>query len=92
MFRQQIHKLIEKCVEAQSNGFSLEAIRFEILPELVKPLLVSPDGFLAWVKEDREFSIFYYEVQESGVCAKAIESAAMILDAIVVEALDDAFH
>jgi hypothetical protein len=78
--------------EAQSKGCSLETIRFEVLPELVKPLLASPDVFLRWVKEDSQFSFFYFEVQESGVCAKPSEAAAMILEAIVVEALEDSNH
>jgi hypothetical protein len=88
LFRQQIHKLVEKCLEAQSEGFSPEAIRFEILPDLVKPMLASSDVFLNWVKEDNQFSIFYFEVQERGVCAKPVEAAALILEAIVMEALE----
>jgi hypothetical protein len=92
MFRQQIYKLIEECLEAQAQGFSLQAIRFEILPELIRPLLPSSDVFLRWVKEDSQFSIFYFEVQESGVCAKPVEAAAMILEAIALEALDNNLH
>lgn len=74
--------MIKKCQEAERNGFSLEEIRFQILPELIEPLLASASDFLLWVKESREYSCFYYDVQESGVCAKPVEAAALILEAI----------
>jgi hypothetical protein len=83
MYRQQILELLAKCQEAERNGFSLEEIRFEILPELIKPLLTSAADFLLWVKESPEYSCFYFDVQERGVCAKPVEAAAMILEAIV---------
>jgi hypothetical protein len=44
--------------------------------------------FLNWVKEDREYALFYFDVQESGVCAKPRETAALILEAIIVDALE----
>jgi hypothetical protein len=82
MYRQQILELIKTCQEAERNGFSLEEIRFGILPELIKPLLTNAVDFLRWVKESPEYSCFYYDVQESGVCAKPVEVAAIILEAI----------
>jgi len=83
MYRQQILELTEKCLEAERNGFSLEEIRFEILPKLIKPLLEAPGDFLLWVKESPEYCYFYFDVQERGVCAKPAEAAAMIIEAIV---------
>lgn len=88
MYRRHILELIEKCLQAQQAGYSLEDIRLEVLPELTKPLLESPVIFLNWVIEDRDYSVFYFEVQESGVCAKPSEAAAMILEAIVLDALE----
>jgi hypothetical protein len=82
MYGQQILELIKTCQEAERNGFSLEEIRFEILPELMKPLLISAADFLLWVKESPEYSCFYFDVQESGICAKPVEAAALILESI----------
>jgi hypothetical protein len=83
MYRQQTLELIEKCLEAESNGFSPEEIRFEILPVLMKPILESSGDFLTWVRESPEYSYFYFDIQERGVCAKPVEAAAMIIEAIV---------
>lgn len=88
MYRQQILELIKTCQEAEANGASLEGIRSRVLPDLIKPVLDSAKGFLTWIKEDREYSSFYFEVQESGVCAKPIEVAALILEAIVLDHLE----
>jgi hypothetical protein len=89
MYRQQILELIEKCQVAEGAGLSLNDIRFDSLPELIKPLLESPEDFLGWIKEDLEYSYFYFDVQESGVCAKPVEAVAMILEAIVIDALEN---
>jgi hypothetical protein len=88
MYRRQIHELIEKCQMARGRGSSLEEIRMDLLPGLVNPLLESSVDFLHWVKEDREYSFFYFDVQENGACAKPRETAAMILEAIVIDSLE----
>jgi hypothetical protein len=88
MYRQQILELIEKCRVAEGAGLGLNDIRFASLPELIKPLLESPEDFLRWVKEDRDYSYYYFDVQESGVCAKPVEAVAMILEAIVIDTLE----
>jgi hypothetical protein len=88
MYHRQILELIEKCRMAGGNGVRLKEIRLDILPELIKPLLENSVDFLNWVKEDREYALFYFDVQESGVCAKPRETAALILEAIIVDALE----
>ena len=88
MYRQQILDLIKDCQDAERNGASLDDIRFHIFPDFIKPFLDSTIDFLNWIKDDREYSTFYYDVQESGVCAKPVEAAAMILETIIVFALE----
>jgi hypothetical protein len=51
--------------------------------------LNSAVDFLRWVQEDPKYRIYYFEIQESGICAKPKEAAAMILEAIVLEVLAD---
>jgi hypothetical protein len=88
MYRQQILALLKTCQEAESKGASPVDIRSQILPVLIQPFLDSAKDFLTWIKEDREYSSYYFEVQESGVCAKPVEAAALILEAIVVDHLE----
>ena len=92
MYRQQILELIEKCKEAERAGFSLKDIRYDLLPELIKHMLESSADFLNWIKEDREYAYFYFEVQESGTCAKPKEAAAMIVEAIVLDMSQNTFE
>jgi hypothetical protein len=83
MYRQWILELLEKCREAEARGITRKEIRFDILPDLSKPFLESSVDFLHWLREDREYSFYYFEVQEAGVCAKPVEIAAMVIEAIV---------
>jgi hypothetical protein len=89
MYRQPILELIKKSQEAERNGASHDDIRQLILPDLIKPFLDSAKDFLNWIKDDREYSAFYYDVQESGICATPAEAAALILDTIVIFHLED---
>ena len=88
MYRQQILDLIKNCQEAARKGASLDDIRLKVLPDLIKPFLDSAIDFLNWIKDDREYSYFYYDVQESGVCAKPVEAAALILETLIVFTLE----
>jgi hypothetical protein len=89
MYHQRILELIAACQVAQQKGVSLDEMRSRILPDLTKPFLDSATDFLNWIKEDRQYSTFYYEVQESGVCAKPVEAAALILEAILIFFLEE---
>ena len=45
-------------------------------------------AFLDWIKDDREYATFYYDAQQSGVCAKPREAAALILEQIALDAIE----
>lgn len=89
MYRQRIQELIEGCVNAASAGVAADEIRHQILPQHIERLLRDLDAqdFLNWVKEDREYSYYYYDAQQSGVCAKPPEAAALLLEAIALDNL-----
>ena len=63
--------------------------RVEIL-ERVSTLLAGLDArsFLTWVEEDPLYSSYYYDVHESGACSKPREVAALVLEAIAVDAIE----
>jgi hypothetical protein len=90
MSRDILLRLIEGCEEACRAGVSLAEIRGEVLPEKIRLLLkdIPPQEFLEWVKEDREYGYYYYDAQQSGACAKPAEAMALILEAIVMDALE----
>ncbi len=81
MYRQMIQGLIEDCSNAAHE------IRSRVLREQIERLVNGLDAqsFLEWIKEDREYSYYYFDVQESGVCAKPREAAALILETIAVD-------
>ncbi len=87
MYRALLHALIRSCREARQSGVSAAEVRRDYLPKLLATRL--PHGqaqaFLNWVKDDREYAFFYYEVQQMGACAKPAEAVALILEAIVLE-------
>ena len=78
MYRRMIQELIREC----------EAGR-QILPDEIERLIngIDVQGFLDWVKEDREYSYYYYDAQQSGACAKPREAAAIILEAIAADSI-----
>ena len=90
IYRQMIHDLIVNCEKAKQNGLSLADIRHTLLPGKIQPFLTKPMDFLDWIREDRDFSYLYFDAQQSGVCAKPAELVAMILDMIILDALEDA--
>jgi hypothetical protein len=81
VFRALIHRLIADCKDG-GRGKVAEAIG-ALLKE------ISPQDFLEWVKEDREYCFYYYEVEQSGACAKPREAAAMILEAIALDEIEE---
>jgi hypothetical protein len=89
MFHQAIQNLVRECLKARDNGISLETIRHELLPRYIRPLLDSADDLLPWLREDKRYSYFYYEVQAQGTCAKPLEVAAAIVEVIVLTALEE---
>lgn len=90
VYQQMILDLIVDCERAKRNGVSLADIRTNFLPVKIQPFLTKPLDFLNWIREDREFSYFYFDAQQSGVCAKPTEVVAMIVDMIILDALEDA--
>lgn len=85
MYRQAILQLIEECKDARRAGVSLDQIRQKITLRMQS---MPPREFLEWVREDREYCAYYYDAQQSGACAKAAEVVALILEAMVTDALD----
>jgi hypothetical protein len=89
MFHQAIQNLVGECLKARDNGISPETIRYELLPQLIRTLLESADELLPWLRDDKRYSYFYYDVQAQGACAKPLEAAASILEVIVLTALEE---
>ena len=87
MYRQMIQGLIAGCMDAARAGVTDYEIRNRVLPHQIEQLVNGLDAqsFLDWIKEDREYSYYYFDVQQSGACAKAREAAALILEAIAVD-------
>lgn len=89
MSRAEIQIVIEQCKVARVSGASLDQIREGVLREAIEEALrrMKAREFLDWIKDDREFGYFYYDVQQSGVCAKPQEAAALILEHIALDAI-----
>ena len=90
MYNSIIRRLIERCVAARRDGLSVTEIRTRVLADQINQQLreIVPQAFLDWVKDDREYAFFYYDVQQSGACAKPAELVAGILEAIALDALE----
>jgi hypothetical protein len=90
MWHAEIQTIIRQCELARHRGDSLSQIREGVLRAAVEGALrrMSAREFLEWVKGDREFSYFYYDAQQSGVCAKPQEAAALILEQIALDAIE----
>lgn len=89
MYRELIKRLIEDCKSAHDRGADRDEIRGRVLPEKIEALkggFSFPD-FLEWVREDREYSSYYFDVQQSGACAKPAEITALILEEIVFDSI-----
>ena len=89
MYPQLILRLIESCEDAAQAGICREEIRNRLLPEKVQHLLktMAPADFLEWVGIDPDYSYYFKELQHSGVGLQPREAAAMILEAIVLDAI-----
>jgi hypothetical protein len=90
MPRAEIQSIIDQCKVARDGGASLDQIREGVLREAIAQTLqrMKAREFLDWIKDDREFGYFYYDVQQSGVCAKPQEAAALILEHIALDAIE----
>jgi hypothetical protein len=90
MSRAEIQTIIEQCRVARDLGASRNQIRDGVLREAIDSALRRTNAreFLDWIKEDREFSYFYYDVQQGGVCAKPPEAVALILEQIALDAIE----
>jgi len=87
--REMIVRLVERCKAAQGRGATRDEIRDRVLPNEIERLMKesSAQGFLEWIKEDREYSYYYFDAQQSGVCAKPLEAVALILELIALDTL-----
>lgn len=85
-----ILRLIEICKAAERAGVMRNEIRNRVLPDETRRLMkeITAEDFLEWIKEDREYSYYYHDAQQSGVCAKPREVAAMILESIALDELE----
>jgi hypothetical protein len=90
MFRERLLQLLETCKDAVRRGHCTGYIKQHILRFEIESFLrdVSARDFMKWVADDREYSCYYYDAQQHGVCAKPDEAAAFILEEIVSDALD----
>jgi hypothetical protein len=91
MHGEMILRLIERCKKAERAGVTRDEIRDRVLPDETRRLMneTAAEDFLDWIKEDREYSYYYYDAQQSGVCAKPPEVMAMILESIAFDALEE---
>ncbi|HEX5735654.1 MAG TPA: hypothetical protein VF131_22695 [Blastocatellia bacterium] len=82
-----IQGLIESCSNAARAGVTDYESRNRVLREQVERLVsgLNARSFLEWIKEDREYSYYYFDAQQSGACAKPREAAALILEAIAAD-------
>ena len=83
MYRRMIQELIENCKTRQH-------IPSDEIERLINGL--DAQGFLDWIKDDRQYSHYYYDAQQSGVCAKPREAAAIILEAIALDNIEKALE
>lgn len=89
-FKTAIINLISLCQTAIiEQKIGPDEIRHKLLPEHSQTILNSATDFLHWIQDDPEYRFYYYEAQESGICAKPKETAASILEAIVLDALGE---
>lgn len=90
MHREAIIRLIEACRKARGKGAPREDIYNRVLAEQVASLMkVIPSAeLLEWLKKDREYNHYYYDAEQSGVCAKPREAVALILESIVRDAIE----
>ncbi|HVF89022.1 MAG TPA: hypothetical protein VNH22_03070 [Blastocatellia bacterium] len=89
MYRELISQVVEGCKSARDRGAGPDEIRDRVLPENLEALKNESGlrDFLEWVKEDREYSSYYFDVRQSGACAKPAEIAALILEEIVFDSI-----
>ncbi|HKG23073.1 MAG TPA: hypothetical protein VKC34_14335 [Blastocatellia bacterium] len=89
MYRELISRVKEECKSARDRGAGPEEIRDRVLPENLEALKNESGlrDFLEWVREDREYSPYYFDVQQSGACAKPAEVVALILEEIVSDSM-----
>jgi hypothetical protein len=90
MHREIVMRLIERCKMAERTGIAREEIQSRLLPDEIERLIEEIDAqdFIERVKEDQEYSYYYYDAQQSGVCAKPREALALILESITLDALE----
>jgi hypothetical protein len=90
MHREAILQLIEACEEACSKRVPLDEIYNRVLVGRIASLMeeTAPAELLEWLKEDREYSYYYYDTEQSGACAKPREAVALILESIVRDAIE----
>ncbi|HEY7546478.1 MAG TPA: hypothetical protein VID27_16430 [Blastocatellia bacterium] len=62
------------------------------LQDHIKTILprIHPKDFIEWISNSPRYSFYFHDAQESGACAKPAEMAALILEAIALDALHNA--
>ncbi|HEV8132586.1 MAG TPA: hypothetical protein VGQ81_15175 [Acidobacteriota bacterium] len=90
MYPQLILHLIQSCEEAATAGVCQPEIRNRLLPDKVQHALktIVARDFVEWVSQDPDYRYYYRELQQSGISANPREAAAMILEAIVLDAIE----
>ena len=71
-------------------GTDREKVRSRLLPEMARLALknVPARDFLRWAETDPDYSSYCREVQECGLWGNPPETALMVLEAIVLDALE----
>ena len=89
-YEQIIVNLIEDCKQALRAGLAVNDMRSRMLADKIKLMIdeTEPKDLLEWLKEDRQYSYYYHDAEQSGVCAKPREAAALIVESIVMDALE----
>jgi hypothetical protein len=90
MYPQLILRLMESCEQALNQGADREEVRSRLLPAMARRALrqVQARDFLQWAETDPDYGQYCREVQACGLGSSPVETAQMILEAIVLDALE----
>ncbi|HEU4388574.1 MAG TPA: hypothetical protein VFV34_12305 [Blastocatellia bacterium] len=86
-YRALILELIRRCsADRPTDSDSLRQRVDEQVREAVAGL--DARDFIRWIADDRSYGSYYFDIKESGACAKPREVAALVLEAIAVDAAE----
>jgi hypothetical protein len=82
-------ELVSGCTAAVAAGASPGDVRRGLLQETIDHVLnqINAADFVAWIRDDAGYSFYFYDAQQSTVCAKHREVAALIMENVVSDAI-----